>query len=102
MKKEKSAILKKKYAGSFTGKRNKKAEKIKEGQPNLFGEQDAVYNTIQEEISIVADLIKGCQDSIEKKEEQVTDLQERKRKLDLAAATVAKIRDGALEKKGKK
>lgn len=70
-------------------------------QPNLFGEQDAAYNTIQEEITIVADAIKGCHDAIEKKEDQLDDLQKRSKKLHKAAETVAKLRDGALKKKGK-
>lgn len=81
-----------------------KKEKIKDkktDQPNLFGEQDEVYNTIQEEITIVADAIKGCQDAIEKKEDQLTELFGRKGKLDRAAATVAKIRDAGPKEKGK-
>lgn len=92
MNKEKRETLKKKYAGSFKG--DKAAD-----QPNLFGEQDAAYNTIQEEITIVADAIKACNDTIEKKEEQLEDLQKRSEKLHKAAATVAKLRDGALKKK---
>lgn len=70
-------------------------------QPNLFGEQDQAYNTIQEEITIVVDEMKACRDAIEKKEDRLTDLEKRKGKLDKAAATVAKLRDGALEKKAK-
>ena len=77
-----------------------KKAKPQEDQP-LFGEKDQVYNTIQEEITIVADAIKGCYDAIEKKEDQLDDLQKRSEKLHKAATTVAKLRDGALEKKGK-
>lgn len=81
-------------------KKDKAKEKAVD-QPNLFGEQDQVYNTIQEEISIVVDAIKGCHDAIEKKKEQLEDLEKRKWKLDKAAVTVAKLRNGALKKKGK-
>ena len=82
--------------------KDKKVKKPQEENQPLFGEKDQVYNTIQEEISIVVDAIKGCQDSIEKKEEQITALEKRKAQLDIAAVTVAKLRDGALEKKEKK
>ena len=78
-----------------------KKAKPQEDQP-LFGEKDQAYNTIQEEISIVVDAIKGCQDAIDKKETQIVELRKRKERLDKAAATVAKLRDDALEKKGKK
>lgn len=71
-------------------------------QPNLFGEQDQVYNTIQEEITIVVEAIEGCQSTIIKKEEQITALERRKERLDKAAETVAKIRNGALKKKEQK
>lgn len=73
-----------------------------EEQTNLFGEKDQLYNTIQEEISIVVDMIKGCQDSIDKKEDQIKDLQKRKDKLERAARTAAKMRDEELSKKEKK
>lgn len=108
MKKEKSKILKEKYAGKFTGKGDKaKLEKAREetkkpDQPNLFGEQDQVYNTIQEEISIVVAAIVSAQEAISKKEDQVADLMERKQKLEKAAVTVAKLRDSKLGKKRKK
>lgn len=95
MKKEKTKILKEKYAGSFGGKRD-------DEQTNLFGEKDQLYNTIQEEISIVVDVIKGCQDSIDKKEDQIKELQKRKDKLERAAKTAAKMRDEELSKKEKK
>ena len=79
-----------------------KAKEKAADQPNLFGEQDQVYNTIQEEISIVVDAIQSCQDSIEKKEDQLTELIGRKGKLDRAAETVAKLRDKTLKKKKNK
>ncbi len=78
-----------------------KEKKPQAAQPNLFGEQDAAYNTIQEEITIVADEMQGCRDAIEKKEDRLTHLIGRKGKLDRAAETVAKLRDGALKKKAK-
>jgi len=95
MKKEKREILKEKYAGSFGGKRD-------EQQTNLFGEKDQLYNTIQEEISIVVSMIGSCQDSIDKKEEQIVILQKRKDNLERAAKTAAKMRDEELSKKDKK
>lgn len=81
--------------------KKEKTKKKAADQPNLFGEQDEVYNTIQEEITIVADAIQGCHDAIEKKEDQLGDLQKRSQKLHTAAATVAKIRDAGPKKKGK-
>ena len=77
-------------------------KKDKGEQTNLFGEKDQLYNTIQEEISIVVDVIKGCQDSIDKKEDQIKELQKRKDKLERAAKTAAKMRDEELSKKEKK
>jgi len=136
MKKEKTKILKEKYAGSYKGTRNegeaklekakdpkekfKRADKLplevskrsdkptpppppkKGDQPNLFGEQDQVYNTIQEEISIIVAAIVAGQEAISKKEDQIADLMERKQKLEKAAVTVAKLRDSKLEKKKEK
>ena len=95
MKKEKREILKQKYAGSFGGKRDGE-------QTSLFGEKDQLYNTIQEEISIVVSMIGSCQDSIDKKEEQIVILQKRKDNLERAAKTAAKMRDEELSKKEKK
>ena len=94
MKKEKTKILKEKYAGSFGGKRD-------EEQKNLFGDKDQLYNTIQEEISIVVAMIVANQDSIDKKKDQNTALQKRKDNLERAARTAAKMRDEELSKKKK-
>jgi len=77
-------------------------EKIKADQPNLFGEQDQVYNTIQEEISIIVATMVAGQEAISKKEDQLADLSERKQKLEKAAVTVAKLRDAKLKKKEKR
>ena len=68
-------------------------------QTNLFGEKDQLYNTIQEEISIIVAMIKANQDSIEKKEDQNTALQKRKDNLERAAKTAAKLRDEELKEK---
>lgn len=103
MKKEKREILKKKYAGSYKGTRNEGEQKLekakKPDQPNLFGEQDQVYNTIQEAISTATADIVSAQETISKKEDQVADLMEWKQKLEKAALTVAKLRDAKLDKK---
>ena len=80
----------------------KKDPKKKPDQPNLFGEQDQVYNTIQEEISIIVAGIVSGQEAISKKEDQVADLMERKQKLEKAALTVAKLRDAKLGEKKKR
>lgn len=71
-------------------------------QPNLFGEADQLYNTIQEEISIVVAMIETTQEAISKKEDLLADLKERKQKLDKAAATAVKVRDKELKEKKKK
>ena len=91
-------VVKEKYGRSIKDKDSKK----KPDQPNLFGEQEQVYNVIQEEISILVAGIVSAQEAISKKEDQVKDLMERKQKLEKAALTVAKLRDAKLEKKGKK
>jgi hypothetical protein len=109
MKKERKEIIKEEYAKLHKGKIKSELVKIEEAkdpkkkpdQPNLFGEQDEVYNTIQEEITIVADAIQGCHDAIGKKEDQLEDLQKRSQKLHTAAATVAKIRDAGPKEKAK-
>jgi len=80
----------------------KKDNKKTPGQPGLFGEADQLYNTIQEELSLVDADIKSCQDSIEKKEDQLTDLRTRRLKLDKAAASAVKLRDKELKEKKKK
>lgn len=95
-------LIKEKYAESFTGKRTKEeAGKSIEAQAPLFGEKDQLYNTLQEEISIVVAAIEAGREAISKKEDQVRDLIERKNKLEKAASTAAKYRDEDLEKKKK-
>lgn len=56
MDKKKRDTLKEKYAGTFTGKGN-------EHQPNLFGDQDFVFSTIQEEISGIHSEIERTQEA---------------------------------------
>lgn len=107
MKKEKTKILKERYAGSFTGKKSKvlvtldtaKEKKPQQEQKNLFGDKDQLYNTLQEEISIVVAMIQVNHESIDKKKEQNVGLQKRKDNLERAARTAAKMRDEELSKK---
>ncbi len=68
-------------------------------QTNLFGDKDQLYNTLQEEISIVVAMIQANQEAISKKKDQVVGLQKRKDNLERAARTVAKMRDEELKKK---
>ncbi len=107
MKKEEKKTIKEKleesYKAIIKGPQLEEAKdpKKKPDQPNLFGEQDQVYNTIQEEISIIVAAIVAGQEAISKKEDQIADLQERKQRLEKAAGTVAKLRDAKLKKKEK-
>lgn len=110
MKKEKLETFKKKLDEEYKGTRNKGERKLEEGkdpkkkpdQPNLFGEQDQVYNTIQEALSTATADIASAQEAISKKEDQIVVLMEWKQKLEKSALTVAKLRDSKLEKKEKK
>ena len=83
MDKEKRDTLKKKYAGSFTGKRNQE-------QPNLFGDQDFVFSALQEEISGIFSEIERTQEAIEKKKDLLKELNRRKQQLDKAALIITK------------
>ena len=83
MDKKKREILQKKYAGSFQGKGDHL-------QPNLFGDQDFVFSTIQEEISGIHSEIERTQEAIEKKKELLRDLNRRKQQLDKAALIITK------------
>ena len=83
MDKKKRDTLKEKYAGSFTGKRN-------EHQPNLFGDQNFVFNALQEEISGIHSDIERTNDSIDKKKKLLEDLSRRKQQLDKAALIITK------------
>jgi hypothetical protein len=81
MDKKKRDTLKEKYAGSFTGKGD-------HPQANLFGDQDFVFNALQEEISGIHSDIERTLELIEKKKELLGDLKRRKQQLDKAAVMV--------------
>jgi len=93
MKKEKTKILKEKYAGSFGGKRDKP------DQPNLFGDQDFVFSALQEELSVIHSMIERTIESIDKKKELLDDLKRRKQQLDKAAVMVKDAKHFLKEKK---
>lgn len=100
MKKEKKEKLKEKKEEKILTKGGVAISIRKPGeQTNLFGDKDQLYNTIQEEISIVVAMIVANQDSIDKKKDQNTALQKRKDNLERAARTAAKMRDEELSKK---
>lgn len=65
-----------------------KKDETKQGQPNLFGEQDFVFNALQEEISGIHATIERTAEAIDKKKELLEDLKSRKTKLDTAAKIV--------------
>jgi len=77
-----------------------KEKKPQPEQPNLFGDQDFVFNALQEEISGVHSDIERAVDYIDKKKELLQDLRRRKQQLDKAALIVRKSRQ--LVKKRKK
>ncbi|MCK5127960.1 MAG: hypothetical protein KAR42_17005 [candidate division Zixibacteria bacterium] len=82
-------------------KEEKKPEEKKkdQGQANLFGDKDQIYNTIQTEISIIVSQIGSRQDSIDKQKVQIIVLQKRKDSLERAARSVAKMRDEEIKRK---
>jgi len=86
MKKEKTKILKEKYAGSFEGKGDKK----KPDQANLFGDQDFVYNVLQTDLTDIDSHIESAQKAIEKKKSLIEELRERKQEVEKAVAIVEK------------
>lgn len=92
MDKKKRDALKEKYAGAFTGKRN-------EHQSNLFGDQDFVFNALQEEISGIHSDIERTNDSIDKKKKLLEDLRRRKAQLDKAALIITKSKHLVKDKK---
>lgn len=93
MDKKKREMLKEKYAGAFVGKKDKP------DQPNLFGDQDFVFSTLQEEISGIYSEIERAQESIEKKKELLKDLNRRKQQLDKAALIITKSKHLIKDKK---
>ena len=92
MDKKKRDALKEKYAGSFGGKRDHL-------QSNLFGDQDFVFNALQEEISGIHSDIERTNDSIDKKKKLLEDLKRRKQQLDKAAVIITKSKHLVKEKK---
>lgn len=69
-------------------------------QPNLFGDQDFVFNAIQEEISGIHSDIERAIDYIDKKRDALADLRRRKNQLDNAALIIRKSKH-LLKKKEK-
>ena len=94
MKKEKAKVLREKYAGSFGGKRD-------EEQPNLFGDQDFVFNVLQTELTDIDDEMVKTREAIDRKKEKLEKLQERKQEVNKAADIVANQRK-EVKKKVKK
>lgn len=66
-----------------------KKEKKKPEQPNLFGDQDFVFNVLQTELSDIADEIVKTREAIEKKEEKLEKLHDRKEEVEKATKIVA-------------
>lgn len=85
----------KKDIEEFTASRESKSE-----QPNLFGDQDFVYNTIETQLAIVREQIKALNKTIERNENQKELLEETESALSKAATIVRKHRDLFKEKKG--
>ncbi len=92
MDKKKRDTLKEKYAGSFSGKGDQL-------QSNLFGDQDFVFNALQEEISGIHSDIERTNDSIDKKKKLLEDLKRRKGQLDKAALIITKSKHLVKDKK---
>ena len=95
----KETVLKeetKKDIEKFTASRKSKSE-----QPNLFGDQDFVYNVLQTELSDIDDEIKSTQEAIEKKEEKLEKLRVWKEEVDKATKIVANQKK-ELKKKAEK
>ena len=76
-------------------------EEAKPDQPNLFGDQDFVFNVLQTELSDVVDEIEKTQEAIDRKEEKLEKLRERKQEVHKAANIVANQKK-ELEKKARK
>lgn len=68
---------------------HQKKEKKKPEQPNLFGDQDFVFNVLQTELSDITEEIVRTQDAIEKKEEKLEKLRDRKEEVEKATKIVA-------------
>ena len=73
----------------------------KPGQPNLFGDQDFVFNVLQTELTDISAEIEKTQEAIERKKEKLEKLRERKQEVDKAADIVAKGLKPKAGKEGK-
>jgi chromosome segregation ATPase len=73
-----------------------KDEKATVAQPNLFGEADEVYNTLETELTMVNLEIDAAQKTIDRKEKEIEDLQVRQQRLSRAIVLVRKARKGVL------
>jgi len=92
-------VVKEKYGKDRERFVLKEKKKPQPEQPNLFGDQDFVFSTIQEEISGIHSMIERTMESIDKKKEFLEDLKRRKQQLDKAAAIVRKAKMLAKKKK---
>ncbi len=86
----------KKDIEKFTAGRKSKPE-----QPNLFGDQDFVFNVLQTELTDIDDEMVKTREAIEKKEEKLEKLHVWKEEVSKAAEIVAN-RKKELKKKTKK
>jgi bisphosphoglycerate-independent phosphoglycerate mutase (AlkP superfamily) len=58
-------------------------------QPNLFGDQDFVFNVLQTEITGIREQIEAAEKSIERKETLIEALEARKQEVEKAAKIIA-------------
>ena len=80
-------------------------EKKKSEQPNLFGDQDFIFNVLHTELSDINAEIGRNQEGIRKKEERIQSLEDRKAEVNKAIEIVKKQKkelEEAPKKRGKK
>lgn len=77
------------------------SRKSRPQQPNLFGDQDFVFNVLQTELTDIDDEMVKTREAIDRKKEKLEKLQERKQEVNKAADIVANQRK-ELKKKVKK
>jgi len=82
-------------------KRGMLAEKKKPEQPNLFGDQDFVYNVLETDLTDINSSIVRAQDAIDKKKIEIDELQDRKSEV-IKAIKIVRKQKKELEKKVKK
>lgn len=83
-------------------KKKPKKEKKKMEQPNLFGDQDFVFNVLQTELSDITDEMVKTREAISKKEEKLEKLQDRKEEVEKATKIVAGQKKASQKKNLKK